>query len=92
MIGTPHEVDGAPGTLKPRALAAIAALFGARERTLSAWRIAAAIGDPDALYVVPLMHAMAELGLVERFGRGVGYASRWRLLVEGPRLAAARLP
>jgi hypothetical protein len=81
-----------PGTLRPRAVWTIAALFRAPGRALVAWQIARQIGDPDGGHVVPLMHDMTALGLIERVGRGVGYASRWRLLVEGPvRLPARRL-
>lgn len=73
-----------PGTLKPRAIAAITALQGATDRTLTAATIARRIGDADALHVVQLMYDMADLGLVERARRGIGYRSSWRLLVAGP--------
>lgn len=78
-----------PGTLRPRAVWAILALFSARQRTASAWWIARVIGDEGALRVAPLLHDMAALGLVERVGRGIGWRARWRLLVEGP--AARRI-
>ena len=80
----PEGLSAEPGTLRPRAIWAIETLFAARTRTLAAWQIAKRIGDPDGGHIVPLMHDMTALGLVERVGRGVGFSSRWRLLVEGP--------
>jgi hypothetical protein len=78
------DITAEPGTLRPQALWTIEVLFHAPGRTLAAWRVARQIGDDDALHVVPLMQDMAALGLVGRVGPGIGYQSRWRLLVEGP--------
>lgn len=82
---TPVGITAEPGTLRPRAVATIAALFSARARTLVTWRIAIEIGDEfDVFYTLRLLRDMAELGLVERVGVGTGVRARWRLIVEGP--------
>lgn len=77
------DVAAEPGTLRPRAVLAIDALFRAPGRTLTAGRIARLIGDGDTLRSVPLMRDMSSLCLVMHVS-GRGHASRWRLMVEGP--------
>jgi hypothetical protein len=81
-----NESQIVPGGLKPRAVEVVNVLFRARDRMMSAWTIAKRIGDDDALHIVPLLHDMRDLGLVERHGKStsVGYRRMWRLLVSGP--------